>query len=77
MKTPPLTLSHLILGQLAVGERRLLTLVVGVRKGLGATDLKGDLSARVQASLRGLVASKAVVNTDGMYSLGAVGHILG
>jgi hypothetical protein len=67
----------LILGQLAVGERRLLTLVVGVRKGLGATDLKGDLAARVQTSLRGLVASKAVVNTDGMYSLGAVGQNLG
>jgi len=48
---------------------RLLVLVVGVRKALGGITVKGDLSAQVQSALRGLVASKSVVNDDGVYSL--------
>jgi hypothetical protein len=72
MRTPSETLSRLILNQLAGGEMRLLVLVVGVRKGLGGNVFKGDLSARVQSVLRGLVASNFVENHDGVYSLSPV-----
>ena len=76
MRTPSETLSQLILKQLAGGEMRLLVLVVGIRKSLKGSIIKGDLSARVQSALRTLVASKSVVNDDGVYSLCAVGHSL-
>ena len=69
MRTHSKPLSQLILDQLSGGEMRLLVLVVGVRKALGGITVKGDLSAQVQSALRGLVASKSVVNDDGVYSL--------
>ena len=69
MRTPTATLSQLILDQLASGEMRLLVLVVGIRKSLGGSIIKGDLSARVQSALRGLVAAKSVTEHDGVYSL--------
>jgi len=60
----------LIIEQLAGGEKRLLGLVVAVRKALGHSEkVKGDLSDIVRAALRGLVASKEVVQVDGMYVL--------
>ena len=65
-------LGQSILSQLAGGEKRLLVLVVGVRKALRGVPVKGDLSAQVQSALRGLVASKSVVNDDGVYSLSPV-----
>ena len=77
MRTPSDTLSQLILNQLAGGEMRLLVLVVGIRKRLGGSVIKGDLSARVQSALRALVASKSVINEDGVYSLCTVGHGVG
>lgn len=69
MQTISEPLSELILTQLAHGEMRLLVLVVRIRKSLGGSIIKGDLSARVLSALRGLIASKSVVNTDGVYSL--------
>jgi hypothetical protein len=58
----------LILAQLAGGEMGLLRLVVAVRKNLGRFE-KGDLSQIVQSALQKLVASAAVVDMDGLYSL--------
>ena len=47
-----------------------LSLVVAVRRTLGLTESpKGDLAAMVKSALRTLVASKAVVDHDGRYSL--------
>jgi hypothetical protein len=69
MQTTTENLNRLILDQLGGGEMRLLVLVVAIRKSLGGTGIKGDLSARVQSALRSLVASKSVVNDDGTYSL--------
>ena len=62
----------LILEELARGERRLLSLVVAVGKALERTDrLKGNLTTTIRSALRRLVASKMVVDADGMYSLAA------
>lgn len=72
MRTPPDMLRRLILSQLAGGEMRLLVLVVGIRKNLQGAVFKGDLSERVQSALRGLVASRSVVESDGVYSLSTV-----
>ncbi len=66
----PIQISSLIVGQLSVGEKRLLSLVVAIRHELGGSvKVKGDLSEIVKSSLRKLIASKAVADTDGMYSL--------
>jgi hypothetical protein len=46
----------------------LLRLVVSVRKSLGGFE-KGDLSEVVKLALRKLVASDAVADDDGIYSL--------
>ena len=60
----------LILKELARGERRLLSLVVAVGKVLERSDrLKGNLTTTIRSALRRLVASKMVVDADGMYSL--------
>ena len=64
----PIEISSLILAQLAGGEMGVLRLVVAVRKNLGRFE-KGDLSQIVQSALQKLVASSAVVDVDGMYSL--------
>jgi len=64
----PIQISSLIVAQLAEGEKGLLRLVVGVRKNLGRFE-KGDLSGLVKSALNKLVASKTVVDDDGMYSL--------
>ena len=62
----------LILDELARGERRLLSLVVAVGKVLESTDrMKGNLTTTIRSALRRLVASKMVVDADGMYSLPA------
>ena len=63
-------IQSLIVDQLARGEMELLRLVVAVRRAMGALDSpKGDLAAIVKSALRTLVASKAVVEHDGRYSL--------
>ena len=62
--------SPLILEELARGERRVLSLVVAVGRELDRSEaIKGDLTATVKSALRTLVASKEVVDEDGMYSL--------
>jgi hypothetical protein len=63
-------ISTLIVDQLAGGEKRILGLVVAVRKSLGRGGMvKGDLSQMVKSALRRLIASEAVVEVDGVYSL--------
>ena len=64
----PIEISGLILTQLAGGEMGLLRLVVAVRKNLGRFE-KGNLCEIVKAALDKLVASKAIVDDDGLYSL--------
>jgi len=60
----------MVLQQLNAGERRLLSLVVAVRKGMADSHrIKGDLTEQVRSSLRQLVADHQVVDDDGMYSL--------
>jgi hypothetical protein len=49
---------------------RLLTLVVAVRKSLDRSEaVKGDLAEIVKSTMRQLVASKTVVDVEGMYAL--------
>lgn len=55
---------------------RLLSLVVSIRRSAGGMAFKGDLSARVQTALRTLIASKSVINTDGVYSLLTVSPVV-
>jgi len=63
-------ISSLIVDQLARGEKGMLSLIVAVRKALGRSEkIKGDLSQMVKSALRQLVASQAVVDVDGLYSL--------
>jgi hypothetical protein len=70
MRATGVQINQLVLDQLARGEMRLLTLVVAVRKALGATAFyKGDLSAAVSAVLRKLVCSKTVTDNQGVFSL--------
>jgi len=66
-------ISQLIVRQLGGGEKRLLSLVVSVHKGLSLSHpLRGDLTDMVKFALRKLVASQAVVDDDGTYSLALV-----
>jgi hypothetical protein len=70
MAIPTTPIHQLVLNQLATGEKRLLVLVVSVRKALGPSEsIKGDLSVMVKAALRKLVASKVVIDEEGVYSL--------
>ncbi len=65
-----LNVSSLIVARLLVGEVRLLSLVVAVRRATaGQGAVKGDLTEIVKAALRKLLAAGAVVQVDGMYSL--------
>jgi hypothetical protein len=71
MRTSTTQLGQTILDTLASGERRELSLVVGIRNALnrsGATN-KGDLMALTKSGLRNLVASGEVEERDGLYSL--------
>ena len=61
-------ISSQIVRQLTGQEKRLLSLVVAVRNSLGSS-VKGDLSSMVKSSLRKLIASGAVTDADGLYSL--------
>ena len=70
MVTPSTSITPLILEKLGEGEKRSLSLVVSIRKSLGQSAfLKGDLSAVVNSALRKLIASKQVIEVDGVYSL--------
>lgn len=70
MSLPALRINQMILDQLAVSERRILSLIVAVRKSLQTSDVfKGDLTAAVESALRRLVASQRVVEVGGIYSL--------
>ncbi len=73
MSIPTTPIHQLVLNQLSTGEKRLLVLVVAVRKALGPSEsIKGDLSVMVKAALRKLVASKVVLDEEGVYSLAPV-----
>jgi hypothetical protein len=73
MVTPSTSIAPLIIEKLAEGEKRSLTLVVSIRRSLGKSAfLKGDLSAVVNSALRKLIASKKVIEVDGVYSLAPV-----
>ena len=50
-------------------EMRVLSLVVAIRKRLGDSPWKGDLTTAVNSALRTLICSKTVVQVEGMYSL--------
>jgi hypothetical protein len=70
-------ISQLILDQLAVGERRVLSLVVVIGKVLSRTEtFEGDLTAMVKSALRTLVEAGAVVDVDGLYSLAPATRML-
>ena len=63
-------ITSIVIAQLGQGEKRILGLVVAVRKALSVTEnVKGSLTVRVQSALNRLVASKVVVQSDGLYSL--------
>jgi hypothetical protein len=63
-------IAELILLQLAGGEKRILSLVVSIRKAAGGSAwARGSLRERVASALRKLVASKDIVDADGLYSL--------
>jgi hypothetical protein len=69
MATPE-RIDSVILNQLEHGEMRLLALLVSVRKSLsGPTPFKGDLGKAVNGALRRLVASRAISDTGGVYSI--------
>jgi hypothetical protein len=73
MVTPSTSITPLILEKLGEGEMRSLSLVVSIRKSLGRSAfLKGDLSSVVNSALRKLIASKKVIEVDGVYSLAPV-----
>jgi hypothetical protein len=62
--------SQLILEQLAIGERRVLSLIVSVSKAMNRDGGgKGNSSALVRSALSALVKARTIVEVDGMYSL--------
>jgi hypothetical protein len=61
---------QLIVDQLSAGEKRVLSLTVAVRRAMARDEtFKGNLQSAVRASLKKLVASRDVVDSDGLYSL--------
>ena len=63
-------LGPLLLELLAVRESGFLVLMVAVRKSLGPRQcVKGELGPVVKTALRKLIASGAVVESDGTFSL--------
>lgn len=73
MPTSSVQVSQLILDQLAGGERRVLSLIVSIGRVLNqAGGVKGDISQMVRSALRALVASRTIVEMDGIYSLSPV-----
>ena len=70
MTTSPCRISLLVLEQLALGEKRILSLVVAIRRVLARSEVfKGDLNAVVKVAVRKLVAAGAIFDMDGVYSL--------
>ena len=71
MISSPDRIERLILDQLSRREMRLLALLVSLRKALNGTPpFKGDLGRAVNAALRRLIASRTVLDTEGVFSLG-------
>jgi hypothetical protein len=67
------SVSDLIVEQLGLGEMRILSLVVALRKKMGGSaHVKGDLSSIVNVALRRLITSKVVVEKDGTFLLSRV-----
>jgi hypothetical protein len=76
MATTTIRINELILDQLAKGEMRSLVLIVSIRKALGRQAyIKGDLSEVVGLSLRKMVASRQITETEGVYSLSGMSKI--
>lgn len=70
MSTVTTPIEKLILDQLALGEMRLLSLVVAIRRNQGRFEgMKGDLSATVKSGLRHLINRNVIADIDGIYSL--------
>jgi hypothetical protein len=66
----PDRIERLILDLLTDREMRPLALLVALRKSVsGPVPFKGDLGRAVDAALRRLVASHAIVDTGGVFSL--------
>lgn len=66
----PHRIEQIILNSLAAREMRVLVLLVLVRKALGRSiPIKVDLPRLVMATLRKLLASKTILDTDGTYSI--------
>ena len=62
--------SPLILEQLAIGERRVLSLIVSVTKAMNRDGGgQGNSSAAVRSALNALVKARTIVEVDGLYSL--------
>ena len=74
--TSPAEIQSLIVNQLAAREMEILSLVVAIRRTLNRSgSTKGDLSAMVKSALKKLVASNAIVETDGRYSLSPTNNL--
>jgi hypothetical protein len=71
MTSSTIPFSQIIMDTLAAGERRELSLIVAIRN--VSRTFKGDLASLTRSSLRKLVASGALVESDGMYSLSKPG----
>ena len=66
----PDRIERLILDLLAAREMRPLALLVALRKSVSTpVPFKGDLSRAVNAALRRLIASHAIVDSGGVFSL--------
>jgi hypothetical protein len=61
--------SSLVVEQLAMRERRVLSLIVAVRRALGPFARVADLTSAVQSALHRLSASGDVTHVDGTYFL--------
>ena len=69
-------IAEIIVARLSEGEKRLLALTVSVRRTLQCTgQFKGDLRSTIRASLRKLVASRQVIEQEGVYTLRGRRHI--
>lgn len=68
--TTAIDIPKLVLSQLAQREMRFLALTVAVRRTLGpGYAVKGDLAGVIKTSLRQLVSSNAILDSDGVFTV--------
>ena len=65
-------IEKLIVDRLACNEMRLLALLVAVRRAMAGEVFKGDLPRAVDTALKRLVASRTVIDAEGVYFLAPV-----